>query len=598
MSAGRTFKVRRILLLAITCVGAAWSAALTFGGGITIHAPWGRVSSRDPIRPLAIATAAILLFTFLDPKAHAAVRDAHARLWASRVALLIAALALLGGLRFGTYTAGGSDPSGYVSESALWREGRLVRPAPEWLAGASWPRAEFTAAPLGYLPGPTTNTQVPGYPPGYPLLMALAHRVAGADAEYGVVPIAAAILVWASFMLGARLAGPWGGVITAAMVASSPPFLMWLVMPMGDVPVAACWTVALVCALAGTVGGAVGAGAASALAVAIRPNLAPLAVIVAAVVVLRSLGRVGPALPGRPVVSRNEAVAGVGAALQGRPVVRAFLAYAAVSATGILLVAAVNYALYGHPLRSGYGDLNALYSIDFIGTNVQRYGSWFLATQTALPFVALLAPWVVPMGRERWVTLAVVVAPPLLIGCLYLPYRPFEDWPYLRFLLPAYPSLFAGVAIVFAAVARRWERSGWVPFGLAAAVALLTLRGLNYSNAPTDLATTEPRYRHVAAAAGAVAPAKAIFISFQHSGSLRYYTGRDILRWDLMDPVGIDVALNHLASRGYRLYWVGDQTERETMQRQLRDTRFLMRVDAGRRQIIDGVWLVDLTPGA
>jgi len=183
---------------------------------------------------------------------------------------------------------------------------------------------------------------------------------------------------------------------------------------------------------------------------------------------------------------------------------------------------------------------------------------------------------------------------PALLTCLYLPYRPFEDWSYLRFLLPAYPPLLAGFALVLAAAERRSGGSTGIRFALTTLVILLTLRGLNYSNAPTDLAGSEPRYRHVAAAVAAIAPEKSVLLSFQHSGSLRYYTGRDVLRWDLMDRAGVAAALDYLSAQGYRLYWVGEASERETVRHEFEGTRFLAAVEGGRRQVIGDVWLVDL----
>ena len=88
----------------------------------------------------------------------------------------------------------------------------------------------------------------------------------------------------------------------------------------------------------------------------------------------------------------------------------------------------------------------------------------------------------------------------MIVG-LYLPYTPFEDWSYLRFFLPVYPSLFTGLSRVATEAGRRWSGKIWVAPAIALTVVLLTLRGLDYSNAGTDLAASEPRYRHVADAA-------------------------------------------------------------------------------------------------
>jgi mono/diheme cytochrome c family protein len=48
-------------------------------------------------------------------------------------------------------------------------------------------------------------------------------------------------------------------------------------------------------------------------------------------------------------------------------------------------------AMYGGPLRSGYGDLGALFSMDHIGPNLRRYPAWLLQTHTPIVLLALAA---------------------------------------------------------------------------------------------------------------------------------------------------------------------------------------------------------------
>jgi hypothetical protein len=558
-------RARQIVFLVVTLAGSAWAALLTFGGGVAVPTPWGRLSSRDPVRPLGLAILAGVALAF-SARGHArSTRQLDEYRWPPRIALLIAVSVLAGGIRLGTFTAGGSDPSGYVSESVLWRTGQLTRRAPEWVGTAPWPDAERTAAPLGYMPGPVHGTQVPTYPAGLPLLMAVAHLVAGPDAEYYVVPIAGAILVWASYLLGARLSTPWGGVLTSGLTASSPPFLMWLVMPMGDLPAAACWTLALVTALSSSTAGAVGAGLTSALAILIRPNLFPLTALIAAVIWLADSRQSGRRLP----------------------------AFCAAAATGPLVVAAVNWSVYGSPLQSGYGNLEALYSVAFVWPNIQRYSTWFLSAQTAVPLVGFIAPFCPKQRLTTRVVAVIVIALPAFVLAFYLPYTRFEDWSYLRFLLPAYPALFAGAAVVAWNVSARWAARRWVAPALALVAGLLVVRNLDYSNAATDLSQSERRYQ-LAASALAQAPVRTVFISSQHSGSLRHYTGRDVLRWDLMDATSIDTALQYLTGRGYRLYWVGDPAEREIATTRFPGTRFLMRLDSAPLQTVANVQVIDL----
>ena len=49
-------------------------------------------------------------------------------------------------------------------------------------------------------------------------------------------------------------------------------------------------------------------------------------------------------------------------------------------------------------------------------------------------------------------------------------------------------------------------------------------------------------------------PPDAVILAMQHSGSLRYYTGRLILRWDALDPAWLDRAVAFLRDRGIATY--------------------------------------------
>src|SRR5262249_33750080 len=102
------------------------------------------------------------------------------------------------------------------------------------------------------------------------------------------------LLVLATFGIGRRLGDDLIGLIGAWLVATSPVVLFMSVAPMTDVPVAAVWAAAFYWLLGTTATTATAAGFLSALAVLVRPNLAPLAGILALRFVLRcAVGTVG-----------------------------------------------------------------------------------------------------------------------------------------------------------------------------------------------------------------------------------------------------------------------------------------------------------------
>jgi len=150
------------------------------------------------------------------------------------------------------------------------------------------------------------------WPPGAPVLFALGHRVAGDPASAQTYDIPAAYWmqalvamgsVLAAFGLAWALAGPWAGLVAAALVGFYPPLILATGEQLSE-PLGAFWVVAGFCALAlgvrrrawwayGLAGVALGA------AVLTRADLilAPFAVAgVAALVLWRRYGRPVPAL--------------------------------------------------------------------------------------------------------------------------------------------------------------------------------------------------------------------------------------------------------------------------------------------------------------
>ena len=113
---------------------------------------------------------------------------------------------------------------------------------------------------------------------------------------------------------------------------------------MSDMPAAAFWALAVYGCLRGSRTGAALAGAAAAIAILIRPNLVPVALVIALWLAARD--RRLPTLRAR--------------------IARVFL-FAIPVALGCLAVAAINQQLYGSATSSGYGDPGTLFSPDRIG---------------------------------------------------------------------------------------------------------------------------------------------------------------------------------------------------------------------------------------
>ena len=155
-------------------------------------------------------------------------------------------------------------------------------------------------------------------------------------------------------------------------------------------------------------------------------------------------GLVGVALLVRPnlVLAGGVAIlvcaalaAGAQAANRPARVIRAIVIASVAALPGVLIALALNARLYGSPFQSGYGDLYELFAWSHVPVNLEHYGRTWVRTGSPLVLLAFGAPWVV--ARERrpmaWAIGGLAVA----LSVVYLAYRPFDEWWYLRFLLPA-----------------------------------------------------------------------------------------------------------------------------------------------------------------
>jgi len=439
------------------------------------------------------------------------------------------------------WTASGADASGYVSQADLWRRGSLVVPQP-LASGAPWGDREWPLAPLGYRPALTPDAIVPTYPAGLPLTLAAAQLFGGRDAAFVVVPLVAGLGIWFTFLLGRQAGGDATGLVAAVLLAVCPIYLRQSTQVMSDVPAAVWWTLALVLAqyrdtrdpsegaasARTALAASFGAGLAASLAIATRPNLAPLGLVVLLATVLT---------PATPRVKR-------------------VLALAAGALPGCLLIALVHTWLYGSPLRSGYGSNADLYALGNVAQNARLYAAWLVDGQTAmllLTFLALLFP-----ARAQWSLWLTIV---VVIAC-YLPYAVFEDWWYIRFLLPAFPAAFVLMALGLVSAARRLPRVLGRPALVAAVCALVMISAARTrATQSLDLARDERRYAVIADVLRTTVPSASAFISMQHSGSIHYYLDRPIVRWELVPPDQLDASIGYLRSRGLHPYILLDSWE-------------------------------------
>jgi hypothetical protein len=563
-------KAIRAVLLGAVCMAVVWSAALALFGGFKVRVFGIAIRSNNPDRALVIACIALAGYFVAGGRIRretvrrlgsAGSRVVHALVSAGagvvhalvrRPGLVAAALALtlaITAAAWSTRIAGGADAYGYVSQADLWLAGDLVIKQP-WVAEVPWPNAEWSFSPLGYRPAEPRGQWaiVPTYSPGLPLLLAGAKLLGGQCALFAVVPLFTGLGVLVTYGIGKRLVSPCGGVIAAWLVAASPIVIGIALEPLTDVPVMTVWAISIYLLLA-RIGGRLSpalVGLAAGIAILIRPNLVPLSIPLGMWYMIR-----------RQTDGHSRLLSSALFALAVLP--------------AILLIAFLNDRLYGSPLSSGYGTLDDLYAWSHVGPNLRRYFAWFIFAETPVA-LAGLAALLVPT-RRLWTAAADLRIVPILamfVALLwgqYLAYEVYDSWGFLRFLLPSWPLIMAGLAAVLLAASDAWlARLPRVVAQTALAVLVVLLGVWTFSTALRDNIFNRQ-------AAAPEAPLgqlvrkhtvdNSVVLVWERSGTIRYYSGRTTLRYDFLDGDWLDRAVAWLRGRGVHVYAVLDPNHRE-----------------------------------
>lgn len=521
-------------------------------GGFRTEVAGLRIQATDPFRPIwlaaALAAARLLGLKFVGLDVEFAVLRRLLR--APVVAAALTAVITLTGLVTNYGVGGGSDSYGYVSQADLWLAGDLSVEQ-DWLRDAPWPNTLLTAAPLGYRPAASGFALVPTYAPGLPLLLAGGKLLLGQCGIVAVIAAMAGLLVAATYALGRRLASPQVGAAAAWLVATCPVVLFMMATPMSDVPAAAMSAVALLGCLHRSKKGALLSGLSMAVVILIRPNLTPLVAVLG--LWLLVVDRQTLTWPSRIV---RCAIFGLGVA------------------PGASVLALVNASLYGSVMASGYGALEGFFSASHILPNLRNYSLWLLESQTPLGVLGLLslaipARWLSKRQPLRDVSVLLLMAGGVI--ALYLPYLVYGAWWFLRFLLPAWPAVAIGTAWLLTNSTGRT----FAPVGL---VALLFVGGWGLRFANTNAAFTvgwgDLRYVSAAHVVREMTTPSSVILSMQHSGSVKYYGGRQSLRYDYIEPHRLESVVQWLLERDRGVYIMLEEWEIPVFRERFKDTPY------------------------
>ncbi|MDD2764781.1 MAG: hypothetical protein PHE83_12495 [Opitutaceae bacterium] len=441
--------------------------------------------------------------------------------WLPAAAFLLYALLLA--CYMGAY-AGGSDQSGYLNNARLLAKGHVTAPMRILPGLEAKTLPLYTYVPLGFIPDRDRQILIPTYPMGLPLLIMGMAQITGWEHAPGLVLGLHALLgLWLVLRLahaaGLETGWAWLG---ALMLATSPLYLLMSLQVMSDVPALVWVTAAVYFAWISRERTwlALPAGMALAMAVLVRPTdllaLVPVAMVTGLSWrrwVLLALG----ALPG--------------ACFQG----------------GFNLIA------YGQIFTTGYGYISPSFSLANVPATLLHYAVWLPVVLTPLCLLALGLP---ALWRRQPRAMAVLAAWVLVFLVFYLFYlHTHQAWGYLRFLLPAFPSLIVATLLVARTLLGRFRLTPR-PWWLAAAGAAILAYGISWSR-HFDVFTIghgEKVYPETTAWLRTHLPPNAVIASMQTTGALLYYTKFTFFRWDMMPPESFQRIAAACAAAGRPIY--------------------------------------------
>lgn len=482
------------------------------------------------------------------------------------IALISAAAIAWVGIARGTFAAGGSDSSCYALMADSFAAGQL-QPTSTLAARVPWPDAGKTFTPGGFVASATDpSAAAPVCAPGFSLLLAPFITFGGVDAIFFLTPLAGAFLVWMTFLAGRSLIDPVGGAMAAVLVACSPATLYQIVQPMNDVTTAALWMAVFVALLSRrwTL-----AGLLCGVALLVRPNLLPAAVVAGVFV----------------IASRDST-----------SLVRRVTAFTAAALPFALVVLWLNNALYGSPFRTGYGQLGHLFGASVIPLNASRYVGWLVETHTPFPLLAFAAPFVIPREKRRDAMLAIALV--LATCAVYFVYTPFDDWSYLRFLLPAIALMLVLASAVAVQLVRYVVRGSnrsailiariVIPAAVTSAIAVFCV-GTAGDRLAFNLRFLEQRYRSAGIIVRERLPTDAVVLSEWDSGAVRFHGRKEALSWAGLDPSWLDRSLTWLDEHGRAPYILVESWEEPAFRNRFADNSDVGKLDWPPKYEIDRV---------
>ena len=530
---GRALVRAGAILEAAAAIVAGTALARLIAGPLRVDLFEATLSIRSVVRPLIAAAVLVIVRLVIntEPSRVLAALESFTRVTIGAVL----SAGVVGWLSFLSRTCGGADSYGYVSAAERLLSGSVVQhePLARLLPFAD---AISAATPLGYTPSTQiADASAPVYPLGLPALMAVALALGGHTGPFFVAPVMGVVLLGAVYAMALSLTHDrLIALIATAFTAVHPVVFTYAIQPMSDVPAAACFAIAVAALVRDPVRPLL-AGIAAAVCLVIRPALAPALAILIAIPYFR-----------RATFDRRVAAA-----------------FVIPFTVGVAVQLLTQWRLYGHPLANGYADMGTLFSIDRVWVNARSYSYW--AWRALGPvFLGATALGLFAISRTaRLLVFSVGVS----VAAPYLVYRSFDHWETLRFLLPALVVLTIPGAAGVVTVSRLLTglRGGFVAVSALTLVTASLWAAWLRDRTVFVMPEYETRYRIAGELVQRTTPPQAVILAALHSGSIRYYSGRQSLNFERIPVGALPASIAALRNNGHGVYLLLDGDEERAL---------------------------------
>jgi hypothetical protein len=238
--------------------------------------------------------------------------------------------------------------------------------------------------------------------------------------------------------------------------------------------------------------------------------------------------------------------------------------FALTAAIGPALLLWSQSVLYGGPLKTGYPGFENYFSRERIALNAEVYVRNLSTLHSPFLFLGLLAA--IPLyftrderSRDRLSVMIGLIAIVVINYALYLPYMTYDDIWSTRFLLPAQVALFVLLATAAADAAVAVSRLARVlAIVCVVPVLIVAYEGQKVFPFVFEAWRGQAHARLMGRYLQDALPPHSAAISYLHSGTIAYYTGAQIVRFDLMSKADTDLFIDALVKRRYQPVFVID----------------------------------------